>query len=158
MRVCIVLITSLLLISSVNVWAFDVDGFRSGMNNKDVENILTKWNFDKIVNRGDSIQAYDNQDKLTQRNFSFAFSNGKLTTYQKDFKPNMNNLIMLFDKLSRDYGKLTDSKSGVDLTIVGEVRYISFYWVNIKDSIELRYNMFEKNDQLSVVYEIYTKH
>ena len=138
----------------ISGWAFEIDGFTNNMSKKEVENNLVNWNFDKIDHKGDSILAYDKPDKTSARLYVFSFENNKLVSVQKDFRPNIKGLIMLFDKFSKVYGSPSSYDSGSDLSTAGESKFIAFIWSTKSDTIEMTYTVFESNDQLSVRYRM----
>jgi hypothetical protein len=148
----IVLIIGLTILGCTITFAFDVDGFKSGMTKKEVKEMLKGWNFDKIDEEEDSVRAYDTT-KTAKRWFSFGFRNNKLTSFQKDFPPTMKNFIYLFNKFTLIYGKPIDSYSDISLDSSGETRSIWFWWKINSEIQQLSYNVFPNNDQLyTVVY------
>lgn len=120
-----VILIGLTIFGYVEAFAFDADGFQSGMTKKEVKEILKTWNFDKIDEEENSILAYDTI-KTAKRWFSFGFRNNKLYSLQKNFPPSMKNFIFLFNKFTSVYGKPTDSHSEISLGSSGETRSITF--------------------------------
>ncbi len=61
----------ILLFLSSNIWAFDEDGFKSGMMKVDVINRLRMMNFNKIDDEGTMVRAFDVPLKEGGRRYFF---------------------------------------------------------------------------------------
>lgn len=147
----------LFFIYSPSVKSFEVDQFKSGMTQKEVKEILSTQNFDKIQDKGKCIFAFDLPQKNTNRRYSFCFyQDGKLNLLEKDFPPSMKNFIALFDKFTSFYGKPFDylSRITIENHDLSESREIAFMWRTQTDTIELKYIVFSTNDQLKVMYKV----
>jgi hypothetical protein len=135
---------------------FEVDGFKSGMSQETVMDILSKRNFYKVVQKPGFIQADDDPSKSYEsyRSYAFNFTNNKLVSVQKEFPPSMKHLIIIFDQFCSHFGKPIDSHSERSLQSFGEEYSIGFFWTRGSDLIELHYIVFPKNDQLYVIHRL----
>jgi len=137
--------------------SFDTDGFKDGMSKEEIKKIVATWNFDTIQDENDSIIAFDKPDNGAHRFYQFFFCNNKLNYLQKGFEPSMKSYILLFKKLSSDYGTKIRGHSDIYITSNGENRFISLTWELPLESITLTYNIFPTNDDLTIRYQVYGK-
>ncbi len=134
--------------------SFDVDGFRSGMNRKEVKNMLLKMNFAKIIEEATEITALgDYPLNQNSRFYSFGFCDEKLTRLVKSVKGSMKNFITLFEKFSGSYGKLKDSYAKTQVESFGEIKSISFIWAVASEKVTLNYSIVPKSEGINLIYE-----
>ena len=129
---------------------FDVDGFKGGMSRDKVKEILNKGNLSNIEEKDTAISAYD----LHHRFYAFNFYKNRLVHLQKYIKPSMKQFIGLFDKFNSAYGKPVDCYINTPKDSYGESHNISFIWKKKLELVTLTYNVFPKNDQLYITYEV----
>jgi hypothetical protein len=128
--------------------AFDVDGFKSGMSQKEVENLIRFKNFSKIDIGQESISAFDIPVTINSRIYQFVFKDNKLIHFKMSFPPSVNNFIFLFDKFISIYGQPVFSTPNIMLSSTGEMRVIRFTFFD---------NLSEPNifDSVTEIIELY---
>jgi len=146
-----VIFIGLMIFGDAEIFAFDVDGFKSGMTKEEVKEILEGWNFDKVDEEEDLISAYDTSERA-QRRFVLGFKNSKLNSFQRDFLPSMENFKLLLNKITSVYGRPSESDSETSLDS-GETRKITVRWKRQFEINELCYILFPDNKRLyAIVY------
>ncbi|MGA2318683.1 MAG: hypothetical protein ABSG71_20240 [Thermodesulfobacteriota bacterium] len=128
--------------------AFDVEGFKSGMSQKEVENLIRSMNFSKIDIGNNNISAFDIPVTNNSRIYQFVFKDNKLIHFKMSFPPSVNNFIFLFDKFISIYGQPVFSTPNIMLSSTGEMRVIRFTFFN---------NLSEPNifDSVTEIIELY---
>ncbi len=146
-----VIFIGLIIFGNAEIFAFDVDGFRSGMKKEEVKEILKGWDFGRVDEEEDRISAYDTSE-TSQRRFVLGFRNSKLDSFQKDFPPSMENFKLLLNKFTSVYGRPSESDSETSLD-TGETRKITVRWKRRFEINELSYVLFPDSNQLyTIVY------
>jgi hypothetical protein len=141
------LFTFLLVLNSS---AFEIDMFRSGMSKTQVKSLLK--HYATVEEKEDNIFAIENS---FSRFYSFNFCNEKLVMVKKDLNPSIKELIILFDKLTNNYGKPIHLNTKINKLCTKNTQHaISFYWKSGIERISLDYSVFPENEQFSVTYEI----
>jgi hypothetical protein len=133
-----------------NVYAFEVDGFKSGMSYDAVKRKISTWNFDKVVENDQSIQAYDLPEKKSGRSLTLNFCKNQLAGVQKDYPPTMKNYITLTNEYRSKFGNPIDINTKIELTSIGETHNIYTFWESKVDSFSLNYGVYPANDQLYI--------
>ncbi|MCI0558490.1 MAG: hypothetical protein MN733_08345 [Nitrososphaera sp.] len=145
-----------LLSASGAALAFDVDGFQDGMSKLDVKDMLTKLNFNGIIDyTNDTLMARDLPPKGTGRSYTFNFCKDRLVSIQKDYPPSMEHFILLADNLKRDFGEVVSIyPQSNQLQSFGKTHSISLYWRDKRRLVELRYSVFPSNELLSITHDV----
>lgn len=99
----LIFITLVVLLGTSIVQGFDVDGLKNGMRKEAVIEILSRWNFENVLDKGGQVQFYDLNDKENNRYSVVTFKNNKLVGYAKNLRPSMSNYIKAFKSLSEEY-------------------------------------------------------
>ena len=146
-----VILIGLIIFGCPEVFAFDVDGFKSGMTKEEAKETLKRWNFDRVDEEEDLISAYDTSE-TGQRHIVLGFKNDKLNSFQKHFSPSMENFRLLLNKLTSVYGRPSESDSETSLN-TNETRKTTVRWKRRFEIIELCYIPIPDNKALyTIVY------
>lgn len=97
-----------LLLAVPSAYAFDVDGFRSGMTKAEVMRLLEAGNYKKISTEGSLVMAMDIPLGETSRHNSFYFCQDKLFRYTKSLRPEFHYFVRLFSEKRKILGPPTD--------------------------------------------------
>jgi hypothetical protein len=117
------------------------------------------YNFSKIVGGDDGpLMLYDWPELSVFRFYVLSFSDNKLVTLAKRFKPSMSNYILLFKELSEKYGNEVYCYAQTKLSSSGEDKDIGCNWNNGKELISIKYSVFPSNDDLYIFYSAVDKY
>jgi hypothetical protein len=147
---CILIYFLILLLLPSNIWAFDEDGFKSGMKKADVMNRLRTMNFNKLDDKETVVSAFDVPLKEGSRGYSFVFCENKLVEMVKNLPGKVKALIMMTEKYSLLYGE-PEVSAASSFQSNAEIYRLSLVWkLNDGDKILLSLDLVNPDNDLSV--------
>lgn len=145
----------LMIIFAPASFAFEVDGFKSGMTIGQAKILIERYSYDKVEITDNSIVAMDTSGKRTDRKIVLSFCQGKLVRLEKGLQPRFDYFVRLLDEKRREMGRPIDAFARpTPVTSNFEMNSISFFWKNGPTVIEVEYWDFGSNTQLDIRYEI----
>jgi hypothetical protein len=148
-------IACLLLAFSSTVKGFDVDGIKSGMNQREVKSVVSKWKFPHLVEDRSHMHVDGVGDG---RFYSFEFCDGKLVEITKGVKPSMKTFIATFKEMSDRYGRPIESNADRLAETDGSEHYVlDFLWRVGKEFVMINYSVFPTNEGMHTAYVIPNK-
>ena len=143
-----------MLLLGEGVFAFEIDGLRSGMSLDQATKAMESLSYEKIEIRENSVMAYD---KSTEggRLISATFCKGKLVQAQKHLQPRFDHFVRLVEQKTKDLGRPTAAwtrPADVESRIISNS--VSFLWHDGPTSVTVSYTEFPSTRQLDIVYEI----
>jgi len=165
-----------LLALSDNVYSFEIDGFRSGMEINGIAEILKRRSYIRVMEAQTGKEVTDDirlnahnsglvvYDVSNPNNwnmlYGLSFCKHRLVQLQKEFEPSFKNFTLMSEKLSLTYGKATnyDIRTGIGETS-GDSYSFSLMWIIGAENKKLTYTYHEKikgypYDQLYMVYTV----
>lgn len=134
--------------------AFEVDTFKSGMSREQVKEALKSYTFDKVQDFSvNTLIAYDQPEKGSNRQFTFDFCNDKLVGLQQDFAPSNRNLSIMVSNYIGKYGQPYKVGAASNVTSIGDRSELGFYWRRGTDVIGIKYNVTGAVEQLLMQYD-----
>jgi hypothetical protein len=134
--------------------AFEVDTFKSGMSREQVKEALKSYTFDKVQDFSvNTLIAYDQPEKGSNRQFTFDFCNDKLAGLQQDFAPSNRNLSIIVSNYISKYGQPYKVSAASNVTSIGDRSELGFYWRRNVDVIGIKYNVTGVVEQLLMQYD-----
>lgn len=147
-------IVFLLLISSLSASAFEVDAFKSGMTKDQVRDALKTYGFDKVQDySAQTLIAYDQPEKGSNRQFVFDFCNDKLAGLQQDMAPTNRNLVIIINAYNTKYGQPMRVNANSSVTSIGDKNELALYWRKGLDVLGVRYSVIAPLEQLQLQYD-----
>jgi len=149
-RTLTIFLSTLLLLGAVqgSAFAFDMNGFKTGMSYTDVLTHLQEMNYKKIQEEGKSIHAY-----AADRLVNFNFCKQKLVGYQVEYEASSKNYIVLVDEYIKRFGTANKMSTDIRLKQLGQVSSLTMYWKSEDDSYQISYTVFPTNDNLNLYVE-----
>jgi len=149
-----IIFTTFFLLGCVSIaYAFEIDGFKSGMSIQDAQGVLKKHSYVNIQVQENRIYA---EHSVDNRFINIGFCNDKLVQFQKDLKPRFDYFTRLVAEKRNELGKPLDSWSRpTDVSSNVESNSITFLWKADDTIITVFYTEFPQNNQLSITYETY---
>ena len=150
-RWLLVCFTALLAASAM---AFEVAEFKNGMTRDQVRELLAGWHFDRIQDSAETLLAYDQPEKGTNRQFQFHFCNDRLAGFEQAMKPSVRNFIVITNNYIATYGQPIKVDAGVSVISSGEKNSIALNWRKGNEIVGVRYQLLPGSENLSVAYEV----
>lgn len=142
------------MVSCPSAFAFEVDGFRSGMSFNDVRSLVEKRSYDSVEVKDNNILAGDNPSKGSVRTISLNFCKGRLVQVQKHLQPRFDYFVRMADEKRRELGRPLDAWSRpTDLTSSAESNAIALIWRDGSDFVSITYTQFSSNNQLDITHD-----
>ena len=144
------------MVGCSSAFAFEVDGFRSGMSFNDARSLVEKRPYDSIEVKDKNIEARDNPSKGSARAIFLNFCNGRLVQVQKHLQPRFDYFVRMADEKRRELGRPLDGWSRpTDLTSTSsaESNAIAFIWRDSSDFVSITYTQFSSNNQLDITHD-----
>ena len=144
------------MVSCPSAFAFEVDGFRSGMSFNDARSLVEKRSYDSVEVKDNSIGARDNPSKGPARAIFLNFCKGRLVQVQKHLQPRFDYFVRMADEKRRELGRPLDAWSRpTDLasTSSAESNAIAFIWHDSSDFVSITYTQFSSNNQLDITHD-----
>ena len=134
--------------------AFEVDAFKSGMSKEQVKEALKSYTFDKVQDfSAQTLIAYDQPEKGSNRQFVFDFCNDKLAGLQQEMAPSNRNLVIVINNYNTKYGQPIKVKAGSNVTSTGDKNELALYWRKGLDVVGVKYSVIAPIEQLLVQYD-----
>lgn len=151
-RVSLVCLLSLAL--GMPAGAFEVDVFKSGMSKEQVKDALKSYNFDKVQDfSAQTLIAYDQPEKGSNRQFIFDFCNDKLAGLQQDMAPSNRNLVIVINSYNTKYGQPIRVNAGSSVTSIGDKNELALYWRKGLDIVGVKYSVIVPLEQLLLQFD-----
>ena len=134
--------------------AFEVDAFKSGMSKEQVKEALKSYTFDKVQDfSAQTLIAYDQPEKGSNRQFVFDFCNDKLAGMQQEMAPSHRNLVIVINNYNAKYGQPIKVNAGSNVTSTGDKNELALYWRKGLDVVGVRYSVIGSIEQFLVQYD-----
>ncbi len=141
-------------ILSASAFAFEVDAFKSGMTKDQVKEALKTYSFDKVQDySAQTLIAYDQPEKGSNRQFVFDFCNDKLAGLQQDVAPTNRNLVIIINAYNTKYGQPMRVNANSSVTSIGDKNELALYWRKGLDVLGVRYSVIAPLEQLQLQYD-----
>lgn len=146
---------SLALCVTYSANAFEVDAFKSGQSKEQVREALKTYTFDKVQDfSAQTLIAYDQPEKGTNRQFVFDFCNDKLVGFQQEMAPSPRNLTIIVNNYITKYGQPFKVSATSNVTSIGDKNELGFYWRRGPDVIGVKYSVTTPIEQLLLQYDV----
>lgn len=151
-RLSLVFMVSITL--SVPARAFEVDVFKSGMNKEQVREALKTYYFDRVQDFStNTLIAYDQPEKGSNRQFVFDFCNDKLSGLQQAMAPSLRNTTIVLNSYIAKYGQPFRVHAQSSVTSIGDKNELGYYWRKGLDVLAVRYSETSPIEQLLLQYD-----
>ena len=145
----------LVLVLAAPADAFEVDVFKSGMTKEQVKEALKSYTFDKVQEfSAQTLIAYDQPERGSNRQFTFDFCNGKLAGLQQEMGPSTRNLVILINSYNAKYGQPFKVNAASNVTSIGDKNELALYWRKGLDLVGVRYSVTSPIEQLLLQYDV----
>ena len=135
--------------------AFEVDAFKSGQTKEQVKEALKTYTFDKVQDfSAQTLIAYDQPEKGTNRQFVFDFCNDKLVGFQQEMAPSARNLTIIVNNYITKYGQPFKVSATSNVTSIGDKNELGFYWRRGLDMVGVKYSVTQPIEQLLLQYDV----
>jgi hypothetical protein len=134
--------------------AFEVAEFKSGMTRNQVRTLLDSWRFDRVQDSAETLLAYDQPDKGSNRSFRFHFCNDRLAALEQAMKPSVRSFIVITSNYVTVYGQPMKLDAGVNVISSGEKNSMALTWRKGNEVIGVRYLLLPGGEDLFIVYEV----
>lgn len=135
--------------------AFEVDAFKSGQTKEQVREALKTYTFDKVQDfSAQTLIAYDQPEKGTNRQFVFDFCNDKLVGFQQEMAPSARNLTIIVNNYITKYGQPFKVSATSNVTSIGDKNELGFYWRRGLDVVGVKYSVTQPIEQLLLQYDV----
>ena len=135
--------------------AFEVDTFKSGQTKEQVKEALKSYTFDKEQDfSGQTIIAYDQPEKGTNRQFTFDFCNDKLVGFQQEMAPSSRNMMIIINSYLTKYGQPFKVNAGSNVTNIGDKNELGLFWRKGADIVGVKYVVTQPIEQLLLQYDV----
>jgi len=136
-------------------FAFEVDTFRSGQSKEQVKEALKSYTFDKVQDfSAQTLIAYDQPEKGSNRQFVFDFCNDKLVGFQQEMAPSPRNLMIIINNYISKYGQPIKVSAGSNVTSIGDKNELALYWRKGLDVVGVKYSITQPIEQLLMQYDV----
>lgn len=136
-------------------FAFEVDTFRSGQSKEQVKEALKSYSFDKVQDfSAQTLIAYDQPEKGSNRQFVFDFCNEKLVGFQQEMAPSPRNLMIIINNYISKYGQPIKVSASSNVTSIGDKNELSLYWRKGLDVVGVKYSITQPIEQLLMQYDV----
>lgn len=144
----------IVLFLSTPTIAFEVDVFKSGMNKEQVRDALKSYSFDRIQDfSAQTLIAYDQPEKGSNRQFVFDFCNDKLSGLQQEMAPSLRNTTIVLSRYITKYGQPFKVNAQSSVTSIGDKNELTYYWRKGFDILGVRYSETSPIEQLQLQYD-----
>ena len=134
--------------------AFEVDAFKSGMSKEQVKDALKSYTFDKVQDFSvQTLIAYDQPEKGSNRQFAFDFCNDKLAGMQQEMAPSNRNLVIIINNYNAKYGQPIKVNASSSVTSTGDKNELGLFWRKGLDVVGVKYIVIAPIEQLLVQYD-----
>jgi len=134
--------------------AFEVDAFKSGMSKEQIKAALKSYTFDKVQDfSAQTLIAYDQPEKGSNRQFVFDFCNDKLAGLQQEMAPSPRNLMIVIHNYNAKYGQPIKVNATSNVTSIGDKNELALYWRTGLDVIGVKYSVVAPIEQLLLQYD-----
>jgi hypothetical protein len=134
--------------------AFEVDAFKSGMSKEQVKDALKSYTFDKVQDFSvQTLIAYDQPEKGSNRQFVFDFCNDKLAGMQQEMAPSNRNFVIIISNYNAKYGQPIRVNAGSNVTSTGDKNELGLFWRKGLDVVGVKYIVIAPLEQLLVQYD-----
>lgn len=135
--------------------AFEVDTFKSGQTKEQVKEALKSYTFDKVQDfSAQTIIAYDQPEKGTNRQFTFDFCNDKLVGFQQEMAPSSRNMMIIINSYLTKYGQPFKVNAGSNVTNIGDKNELGLFWRKGADIVGVKYVVTQPIEQLLLQYDV----
>ena len=142
------------MVLSFPAFAFEVDTFKSGQTKEQVKEALKSYTFDKVQDfSAQTLIAYDQPEKGTNRQFMFDFCNDKLVGFQQEMAPSPRNLTIIINSYLTKYGQPFKVNAGSNVTSMGDKNELGLYWRKGLDIVGVKYIVTQPIEQLLLQYD-----
>ena len=144
----------LALSASMSASAFEVDIFKSGMSKEQVREALKSYTFDRVQDfSAQTLIAYDQPEKGSNRQFVFDFCNGKLSGLQQEMAPSLRSATIVLNSYITKYGQPFMVNAQSSVTSIGDKNELAYYWRRGLDVLGVRYSETSPVEQLLLQYD-----
>lgn len=144
----------LVLSASMSASAFEVDIFKSGMSKEQVREALKSYTFDRVQDfSAQTLIAYDQPEKGSNRQFVFDFCNGKLSGLQQEMAPSLRSATIVLNSYITKYGQPFMVSAQSSVTSIGDKNELAYYWRRGLDVLGVRYSETSPIEQLLLQYD-----
>ena len=144
----------LTLSASMSASAFEVDIFKSGMSKEQVREALKSYTFDRVQDfSAQTLIAYDQPEKGSNRQFVFDFCNGKLSGLQQEMAPSLRSATIVLNSYITKYGQPFMVSAQSSVTSIGDKNELAYYWRRGLDVLGVRYSETSPIEQLLLQYD-----
>ena len=134
--------------------AFEVDAFKNGMSKDEVREALKTYTFDRIQEfSAQTLIAYDQPEKGSNRQFVFDFCNGKLTGLQQQMAPSLRNVTIVLNSYITKYGQPYRVSAQSSVTSIGDKNELAYYWRKGLDILGVKYSETLPVEQLLLQFD-----
>lgn len=138
-----------------SAFAFEVDAFKSGQTREQVKAALKSYTFDKLQDFStQTLIAYDQPEKGSNRQFVFDFCQDKLVGFQQEMAPSPRNLVIMINNYNAKYGQPTKVNAGSSVTSIGDRNELALYWRKGLDIVGIKYSVTQPIEQLMLQYDM----
>lgn len=135
--------------------AFEVDTFKSGQTKEQVKEALKSYTFDKVQDfSAQTLIAYDQPEKGTNRQFTFDFCNDKLVGFQQEMAPSSRNMMIIINSYLTKYGQPFKVNAGSNVTNIGDKNELGLFWRKGADIVGVKYVVTQPIEQLLLQYDV----
>lgn len=143
------------MVLSFSALAFEVDTFKSGQTKEQVKEALKSYTFDKVQDfSAQTLIAYDQPEKGTNRQFTFDFCNDKLVGLQQDMAPSSRNMMIIVNSYVTKYGQPFKVNAGSNVTNIGDKNELGIFWRKGADIVGVKYVVTQPIEQLLLQYDV----
>lgn len=136
-------------------FAFEVDAFKSGQTKEQVKEALKSYTFDKVQDfSAQTLIAYDQPEKGTNRQFTFDFCNDKLVGFQQEMAPSSRNMMIIINSYLSKYGQPFKVNAGSNVTNIGDKNELGLFWRKGADIVGVKYVVTQPIEQLLLQYDV----
>jgi hypothetical protein len=134
--------------------AFEVDVFKSGMSKEQVRAALKSYTFDRVQDFSEqTLIAYDQPEKGSNRQFVFDFCNGKLSGLQQEMAPALRNVTIVLNSYLARHGQPFKVGAQSSVTSIGDKNELAFYWRKGLDILGVKYSETAPVEQLLLQFD-----
>lgn len=134
--------------------AFEVDVFKSGMSKEQVREALKSYTFDRVQEfSAQTLIAYDQPEKGSNRQFIFDFCNDKLSGLQQEMAPSLRNVTIVLNSYVAKHGQPFKLNAQSSVTSIGDKNELAFYWRKGLDILGVKYSETLPVEQLLLQFD-----
>ena len=134
--------------------AFEVDVFKSGMSKEQVRAALKSYTFDRVQEFSEqTLIAYDQPEKGSNRQFVFDFCGDKLSGLQQEMAPSLRSATIVLNSYLAKYGQPFKVNAQSSVTSIGDKNELAFYWRRGLDMLGVRFSETAPVEQLLLQFD-----